>query len=216
MRIPGAALRRPEDALVRSIALPPRAICGLGGVPRSEAVSLAGRHTNGSQPGACVGCLTGGLDGLVEPAPLAVAFGASVDGSGDLHGVSHRRALLRILRAHPRLRPALPVGRTRGAGSVSLPCGRPRRAWWASSRGVGGSQDAASARDGRGGLRPRAGVPLRGGVEGIDVVCLARIPTRLGAVTRRRLRPRRRLACTGKRDVSGERARSHAGAPPCR
>ena len=56
MRILGAARRRPEDALVRSIALPPRAICGLRGAPRSDAVSLAGRHTNGSQPGACVGC----------------------------------------------------------------------------------------------------------------------------------------------------------------
>ena len=51
-----SSLSRPEDALGRSFALSPRVFGELGGAPRSEAVSLARRHTHGLKPGACVGC----------------------------------------------------------------------------------------------------------------------------------------------------------------
>ena len=37
----------------------------------------------------------------------------------------------------------------------------------------------------------------------------------VGELTRRPRRPRRRLACTGRRGASGGRARSRVGAPPC-
>ena len=39
--------------------------------------------------------------------------------------------------------------------------------------------------------------------------------SRVGELTRTRRRPRRRLACSGRRGASGGRARSRAGAPPC-
>ena len=92
-----ASNRCPKDALGRSFALSPRVF----GAPRSEAVSLARRHTNGSKPGACVGCFP-----VYAGVPVGFALNSCRFRTGQLGGgvLAHPRVCAARSRASNRRR----------------------------------------------------------------------------------------------------------------